>query len=124
MIPFYGEALLAPRPAPKPEDHPLSATRHALFNIFAATLHTAGRSSIRNPWTRHAVVTGTIPEDQGPQLHRGWYNVLPLGRDPMNGVSDTSTSSCELYGQPVDTKRLAKARLYADQPVSQVLCDK
>jgi hypothetical protein len=31
--------LLAPRPTPKLEDHPLSAVRDCLFNIFAATLH-------------------------------------------------------------------------------------
>ena len=41
------------------EDHPLSAVHHCLFNLFAATLHVAGRSSIRNLRTRHAVVTGT-----------------------------------------------------------------
>ena len=56
---FYREGLLAPRPTPKLEDHPLSAVRDCLFNIFAATLHIGGRSSIRNPRTRHAVVTGT-----------------------------------------------------------------
>ena len=56
---FYGEELLAPRPTPKLEDHPLSAARDCLFNIFAATLHIGGRSSIRNLKTRHAVVTGT-----------------------------------------------------------------
>jgi hypothetical protein len=38
---------------------PLSAVRDLLFNIFAATLHIGGRSSIRNLRTRHAVVTGT-----------------------------------------------------------------
>jgi hypothetical protein len=43
--------LLAPRPTPKLEDHPLSVFRDCLF---AATLHIGGRSSIR-----HAVVTGT-----------------------------------------------------------------
>jgi hypothetical protein len=36
---FYGEELLAPRPTPKLEDHPLSAVRDCLFNIFAASLH-------------------------------------------------------------------------------------
>jgi hypothetical protein len=36
---FYGEELLAPRPTPKLEDHPLSAVRDCLFYIFAATLH-------------------------------------------------------------------------------------
>jgi len=56
---FYVEELLAPRPIPKPEDHPLSAVRDCLFNIFAAALHIGGRSSIRNLRTRHAVVTGT-----------------------------------------------------------------
>jgi len=56
---FHGEALLAPRPTPKLEDHPLSAVRDCLFNIFAATLHIGGRSSIHNLRTRHAVVTGT-----------------------------------------------------------------
>jgi hypothetical protein len=35
----YGEGLLVPRPTPKLEDHPLSAVRDCLFNIFAATLH-------------------------------------------------------------------------------------
>ena len=56
---FYCEKLLAPRPTPKLEDHPLSTVRDCLFNIFAATLHIGGRSSIRNLRTRHAVVTGT-----------------------------------------------------------------
>ena len=41
------------------EDHSLSAARNCLFNIFAATIHIGGRSSIRNLRTRHAVVTGT-----------------------------------------------------------------
>ena len=54
---FYREGLLAPRPAPKLDDHPLSAVHDCLFNIFAATLHIGGRSSIRNLRTRHAVVT-------------------------------------------------------------------
>jgi hypothetical protein len=36
---FYGEELLAPRPTPKLEDHPLSAVCDCLFNVFAATLH-------------------------------------------------------------------------------------
>jgi hypothetical protein len=35
---FYGEELLAPRQTPQLEDHPLSAVRDCLFNIFAATL--------------------------------------------------------------------------------------
>jgi hypothetical protein len=58
-IRFYSEELLAPRPTPKLENHPLSAVRDCLFNIFGATLHIGGRFSILNPRTRHAVVTGT-----------------------------------------------------------------
>jgi hypothetical protein len=56
---FYGEGLLAPRPTPKLEDHPSSAVRGCLFNLFTATLHIGSRSSIRNLRTRHPVVTGT-----------------------------------------------------------------
>jgi len=56
---FYGEELLAPHPTPKLEDHPVSAVRDCLFNIFAATLLIGGRTSIRNPRTHHAMVTGT-----------------------------------------------------------------
>ena len=55
---FYGEELLVRRPNPKLEDHPLSAVLDCLFNIFAVTLHTGGRSSIRNLRTRHAMFTG------------------------------------------------------------------
>jgi len=56
---FYVEELLASRPNPKLENHLLSAVRECLFNIFTATLHIVGRSSIRNLRTRHAMVTGT-----------------------------------------------------------------
>ena len=52
------EELLAPRPTPKLEDHPSSAVRDFLFNLFAATLLIGGRSFIRNLRTRHAVVRG------------------------------------------------------------------
>ena len=34
----YGEELSAPRPTLKPDDHPFSALRDCLINIFAATL--------------------------------------------------------------------------------------
>ena len=56
---FYIKELLAPRRKPKLEDHSLSAVRDCLFNIFASTLHTGGRSSIRNLRTCHAEVIGT-----------------------------------------------------------------
>ena len=53
-ISFYGEELLAPCPTPKLEDHTLSAVRGSLFNIFPATLHIGGHSSICNLRTHHA----------------------------------------------------------------------
>jgi hypothetical protein len=49
---FYDEELLAPRPTPKLEDHPLSALRDCLFNIFAATLHTWRASPPSATWGR------------------------------------------------------------------------
>ena len=45
MMRFYGEELLATRPTPKLQDHPLSAVQFCLFNIFTYTLHNGGRSS-------------------------------------------------------------------------------
>ena len=68
---FHGEALLAPRPTTKLEDHPSSAVGDCLFNLFAATLHIGGRFSIRNLRTHHAVVTGT---------HLTWKLLLHLGK--------------------------------------------
>ena len=59
LICFYGEELLAPLPNPKLEDNPLLAVRDYLFNVFAATLHIGGRSSICTLRTRHAMVTET-----------------------------------------------------------------
>jgi len=47
------------RPTPELEDHPLSPVRYCLFNIFAATLHTGGRSYTRKLRTLHAVASGT-----------------------------------------------------------------
>jgi hypothetical protein len=55
---FYGEEFLAPRPNLKLKDHPLSAVFDCLFNIFAATFHTGGRSSVRKLRTDPTVVTG------------------------------------------------------------------
>jgi hypothetical protein len=45
-VSFYGEEL-SPSPTPKLKDHPLSAVRNCLFNIFAPTLHIGDSSSIR-----------------------------------------------------------------------------
>jgi len=51
--------LLAPLSNTRLEDSPLLAVCNCLLSIFAATIHTEGRSSIRNLRTRHALVTGT-----------------------------------------------------------------
>jgi hypothetical protein len=72
----YGEELLAPRPTPKLEDHPVSVVRDCLFNIFAATLLIVGRSSIRIPRTCHAVVTGTDLSHGAMMLPRRYENQL------------------------------------------------
>jgi hypothetical protein len=47
----------------------MSAVRDCLFSIFAATLHTGGRSSIRNLKTCNAVVTGTHLSRNGTPRH-------------------------------------------------------
>jgi len=35
----HSDELLTPCPTPSFEDHPLSAIRHCIFSIFAATIH-------------------------------------------------------------------------------------
>jgi hypothetical protein len=62
-IRFYGVELLAPRPTTNLEDHPLSAIREFLINIFATTPHIGVRSSVQHLRTHHDVVTG-------PNCHR------------------------------------------------------
>jgi len=57
VIGFYVEELLAPRPTPKLEDHPLSAVSDCLFSTLATTLRIGGRFSIRNLRSGYAVVT-------------------------------------------------------------------
>jgi hypothetical protein len=47
---FYGEELLTPRPTPKLWDHPLSAFRHCMSNIFVATLRILRPSSASANW--------------------------------------------------------------------------
>ena len=61
LVRYYGEELFAPRQTPKLEDHPLPTVRECLCNIFAATLHIGGRSSILNLRMRHAVMTNPRP---------------------------------------------------------------
>jgi hypothetical protein len=47
---YYGEELLAPRPTPQREYHPLSAVRYCLVNIFAASLQTWRASPPSATW--------------------------------------------------------------------------
>jgi hypothetical protein len=57
-----------PTPNPKLEDHPLSAVRDCLFNIFAATLHTWRASPPSATWGR------AMPWWQGTHLTwRNWH---------------------------------------------------
>jgi hypothetical protein len=70
MIRFDGEELLAPRPTPKLEYHPLSAVRECLVNIFAATLHIVG--PFLHPQPEDAPCRG----DRDPPLITGNNNVL------------------------------------------------
>jgi hypothetical protein len=56
-MPFYGGELLASRPTPKLEDHPLSATRGGLFKyILNYPPYLEVVSSVRNQGTHHTVV--------------------------------------------------------------------
>jgi len=59
---FYGE-LLPLRPTPKLEDHPFSAVRDCLFDIFAASVQIGGHCILRNLRTRRAMVTRTVTTD-------------------------------------------------------------
>ena len=89
MIFFHGEKLLAPRPTPKLESHPLSAVRDCLFNIFAATFHIAGRSSTRKLRTRHAVVTGTHLHSMGNIIRNPKFESLATRENELyNAASD------------------------------------
>ena len=56
---FSRGGVVSYSPKPKLEDHPLSAVRDCLFNLFTATFHVGDHSSIRNLRTRHAVVIRT-----------------------------------------------------------------
>ena len=58
-IGFYDNDLSTPPQTLKLEEHPLSAVRDCLFNIFAATLHIGVHSSIHNLRKCHAVMKGT-----------------------------------------------------------------
>jgi len=88
---FYGEELATLRQSLKLVHHALSAVRDCLFNIFGATLHIGGLSSIRNLRSRHAVVTGI----QSPVY--------------INNSSHTQHITLQLY----ITRRLVSALMWA-----------
>jgi len=69
---FYGEDLPTPRPTTKLEDHHLSAVRDCLFNIFAATFHIGGRSSIRN------LRDAPCPGDRDPLITDHQFNIQQI----------------------------------------------
>ena len=81
---FLRRELLAPRPTPKLEDHPLPAFPDCLFNIFAATLHIVGHSSIRNLRTRHAVATETHLSSKLLQINSG--TALPVFQNTPRSI--------------------------------------
>jgi hypothetical protein len=86
--------LLAPRPTPKLEDHPSSADRDCLFNIFAATLPIGHSSFIRNLRTRHAVVTRTHLSRLKNQDHRKFSELKIIClRRKKKCIVDTFVSS-------------------------------
>jgi len=84
---FYREGLLAHRPTPKRQDHPSSAVRDWLFNLFAAIL-----PSLSKAVPRSATWASAMPWWQGPThmadcyMHlvilckirrlRKWYDIL------------------------------------------------
>jgi hypothetical protein len=78
MVIFYGEELLAPRPTPKLEGHPLSAVRDCLINVFAATLH------IWRPFLHPQPEDALCRGDRDPLIMEGLHKsscnwLLPVG---------------------------------------------
>jgi hypothetical protein len=68
---FYGEELLAPRPTPKLEDHPLLAVHNCLFNIFTSVLHNWRASPPLATWGH------TMPWWQGTHLTWALQSYIP-----------------------------------------------
>jgi hypothetical protein len=87
MLVFYGEELLAPRPTPKLEDHPLSAVRDCLFNIFTATLHIGGH---------HLHLQ---PEDVPYHGDKGTTNMVILYYENIAHIFLVTCSYVELYSE-------------------------
>ena len=116
MIRFYSEELLAPLPTTRLEDHPLSAVCNCLFNIFTATLHIGGRSSIRNQRTHHAVVIGThlsrMPHHIKPKIIMYCQCQIALNKT----LSHKFEKRCK-FSSNVKAKSYEKNRVQRDLPV-------
>jgi hypothetical protein len=76
---FLRWGVVAPRPTPKLEDHPLSAVRDWLFNIFAAPLRN-WRTSL-HPQPEDVPCRG----DKGP-THHGYFDHFPLSLQTNAGI--------------------------------------
>jgi hypothetical protein len=91
---LYVEVLLAPRPTPKREDHPVSFGRGSLFNIFAATVH-SWRPSLHpqpedSPWCG----------DRDPPNMDKWYK-----QNNLNNISVTWWyEECEVVTSTLNQK--------------------
>jgi len=66
----YDEGLLAPRPTPKLEDHPLSAVRNCLFNTFATILR------IWRPSLHPQPEDAPCRNDMGPTKHGRYGHIM------------------------------------------------
>ena len=122
---FYREGLLAPRPTPKLENHPLSAVRDCLLNLFAATLLIGGRSSIRNLRTRHAVVTGThyIKLTNFYNIFKQFFKkAIPVFAQVRSLETDNVVDRVQARFQwPFETKSLFFSLRYFCSPINIIL---
>jgi hypothetical protein len=78
---FYAWELLAPRPTPNLEDHPLSAVRDCLFNVFVATLY------VWRPSLLSAIRGRSMPWWQGPT-----YRYSELINNSLHACMDAPVS--------------------------------
>ena len=95
----------------------MSAVCYCLFHIFAATLHTGGRSSIRNLRTRHAVVTGTHFARRG---YRVWRNINDLYFSPnIIRMTKSRRMTCSTHGEEEDVYRVLVRKTAGKRPLGR-----
>ena len=100
-INFYREGLVALRPTPKLEDHPSSAVRDCLFNLFAAALLIGGHSSIRCNHKLHIFIIFVV------QLFSNWRKLHSCSTRNI-GIFSYMQKSCSASSPPTETNRLAE----------------